>query len=158
MYCTAHAPTYVGTYSNVKQNASAAICSYIVFCVGGSNAPPILYWPYSTLSGHMTNTAHLGEAHDQYRTLRQWPIENTSHVMLFKYGESHDKQLPSRWQTRLPNFACMYWDDTLGDFHQCIRLGWRRKMAAFTLFRWLFECKYSTMFEFVYTGKGHIHL
>ena len=55
-------------------------CNYIVFCVGGSNTPPVLYLPYGTrfsghmtniahLGRHMTNIAHLGESHYQYITL-----------------------------------------------------------------------------------------
>ena len=33
---------------------------HIVFCVRGSNAPGVLYLPDRTLSGHVTNIAHLG--------------------------------------------------------------------------------------------------
>ena len=72
---------------------------HIVFWI---KCAPVLYRPYSTLFG----------SNDQYSTLKgsdmtntehfvrdQWPIKNTSHVMLFEYGESHDIQLPSRWRT-----------------------------------------------------------
>ena len=29
--------------------SNTQVYAHIVFCVGGSNAPPVLYWPYRTL-------------------------------------------------------------------------------------------------------------
>ena len=64
----------------------------------------------------MTNIEHL-ESHDESHTR-------------FEHVESHNEH---SYHTSL----CIYWDDNFSGFRQCIRLGWRREAAAFTLFRWL---------------------
>ena len=60
------------------------------------------------LGSHMTNTEHFSR----------------------EYVESHDKH---SYCTSL----LIYWDETFSGFRQCIRLGWKRKAAMFTSFRWL---------------------
>ena len=75
----------------------------------------------------MTNIAHLGESHDQYRTLLELRDE---YGTLFEHVESHDER---SYRTALR----IYWDNTFSGFRWCIWLGWRHEVAAFTSFHWL---------------------
>ena len=86
-----------------------------------------IYTMLHTFSGHMTNIAHLGESHDQYRTL--W-----NHVMNIAHFKSHSKHC-------YHSSFCIHWDDTFSGFCRYIQLGWKREAAVFTSFQWLFDCK-----------------
>ena len=117
---------------------------YTVFCGGGSNAPPVLYSPYSTLFGSHDQYSTLGELHGQYRTVgeshdqyRTLLESHDEYCTLFEHFESHDEHSESHDEHSYRTLLRIYWDDTFSCFCQCIRLGWRRKVAAFTLFHWL---------------------
>ena len=72
--------------------------------------------------GHMTNTAHLGASHDQYKTLL---VSRDDYHTHFKHVESHDKH-------RYNTYFTLY---LLGQ-HLLWLSSWR-KATAFTLFWWI---------------------
>ena len=88
-------------------------CKCSTLCGWIKHAARSMFTTQCTFSGHMTNIAHLGESHDQYRTLLE---SHDEYRTPFEHVKSHNEH---SYRTLLH----IYWDDNFGGFRQC-HLAW----------------------------------
>ena len=114
-----------------------SILEYIVFCVGGSNMPPVVYSPYSRLFRVTWPIQHTWGSHDQYRTLLESRDEYRTH---FKSHNKHGYHYA----------LCFIF---IGTTHSAAFVnGWRREVATSmaiwtkvtTHLLWLILCRWQS--------------